>query len=191
MPGGEHQSQYIEGELPGVGVRGEFTGLDRRTDNLGKRAPQLTMPLREGVVQFAWTIVVLAGCTEEETAAGHLAAFIDPRQPEIEEGTQARESGRVLLCRGENPLAKEGLRPMQNGTLQFVLRPEVGEEPALREPRSLCDIAEGERLETNLACQREGVGEDGLAGLLALAHGCGQRFLAQRKRLVHGAYMFG
>jgi hypothetical protein len=59
---------------------------------------------------------------------------------------------------------------VQDRDLERLLRPEVGEEAALRELQRLGQPADGEPLQPHLAREPERVVEDGLAGIGTLRH---------------------
>ena len=114
--------------------------------------------------------VVQLRCGRDEKAAALEHVGLCPGQPALEQRPQPRLAARSLERRAHDPVHEQLGRVAQRLDLERLLRVEVREEPALREPELARQLPDREAVETAAAGRLRRALEDQLPGLAPLAH---------------------
>src|SRR5581483_2516890 len=155
--------------LPGIGPGAQVAGVDRAAHRLREGAAQLALTGEDALAHRARAIVVLGRRGEDGAAAGNVLPALEPGEPALEDGAQARQAGRLRHRRAEHRLLEARLRALERLHLQVLLRPEVREQPALRHAERGGEGADREAFQAALAGERQRLVEDRRARALALA----------------------
>src|SRR6185436_7844555 len=159
----------VESELLGIEVGAEVAGLDGDAGGLGEGGDARPVRPHEEIALRAGSVVELHRGGDEDAAAGRVLA-VDPGQPALEQGADARLAAGSGESRADD-LDLEALdRGLEDLELQLVLGAEVGEETALREAELGREGADGQPFQPVAAGEADCLVEDALAGLGSLAH---------------------
>jgi hypothetical protein len=165
----EHDGVEVVGELLGLDVAPEVARFDAgAVDDLDHLEPAL-LERDEPVAHRPGPIVELDRGRDENAPSGSRARLC-PGEPALEERGQAGPAA-GLPDGGLDDLVHESLgRRVEHLDLERLLGAEVREEPALGEVQLVGQASDRQPLEADLAGQARGPLQDGLPGLLSLAH---------------------
>src|SRR5258708_5339512 len=167
----EHDAVELERELLDVESAAQVALGDRDARRLCQGREQLFLEPDQHFADRTFAVVQLGGGGHHQAAAGQLGCG-GPAHPVLEERAQARQPARLAEGRkqyGSDEAARAGA---QHVDLQLFPGMEVREQPALRHPELLRDVAQAQALEPFLRGHPEGRVEDAVASLGAFAaHG--------------------
>src|SRR5262249_4488203 len=106
----------------------------------------------------------------DEDATSREEVRLGPLEPPLEQRTNARLTARLLEGWRDDHRDEARDRLFEDGNLQVLLRREVREEPALRHPDVLGELADGQALEPKRARERDRGAKHRAPRLVAFAH---------------------
>src|SRR5688572_6956848 len=160
----EHDAVRVERELLWIGRGGEVALGARDAGGGRDRVDPVLGRADQRVARRAGAIVELGAGGDEEAAAG----AVTPGEPALEQLADAGLAARLAQRRDHHRLDELARRLLDDRDLERLLRAEVGEQPALRQPGVLGEPADGQPGEPADAGEVERLGQDGLSRLVAL-----------------------
>jgi hypothetical protein len=129
----EEDAVQLEGEQLGIGLRTQVAGFRRLSGEAGKERHPPRLRFGQDVARAPGLVVELGGKPYKGTATGQALVAV-PTNPAVKKHTQAGHAWIRRECRLDDSHPKAIDRYLEDLVLQFLLRSEVGEQPALRHP---------------------------------------------------------
>src|SRR6185503_294969 len=166
---GQHDAVEVVRDLFAVELGPEVAFGDPGARDVGDQLEPVALLAHELVAGRPLEIVELSRGSDEKTAPLEDRGF-RPREPVLEDRPQPPLAPRSLERRPHHAIDEQLGRVTQRLDLQRLLRPEVREEPALREAQVGRELPDRQAFETQAARVLRGPLEDQLASLVTLAH---------------------
>jgi hypothetical protein len=159
----EHDSVQVLGELFGIGVGAKLSLLDPVAERPREDVNPLALQRHQCIAHRSRPIVQLARRRHEHAAAGQYFRLL-PGQPALEQRPHPGSAPPLPQGRPDDLIGEPGRGMLEDFYLQGFLGAEMGEQPALGEPKVVGQAADGEARQADLAGEAGGVAEDALAG---------------------------